>query len=140
MIKHSTGLATIAPAGTPTSFYDCYPLATPKQNSTYNHQMAQDAAVQVQSSIAGPGNAPFDNSCGVHSTSQPSVCINTANVCVCWAYSGTTTKLGSPPISYPGGYVDWNDVPADQTSGLENCYCPSPDYTSPPGGDPAWGN
>ncbi len=137
MIAHNNGLSRVAPAGTPTTFYDCYPIQTPAV-SPYPMQLALDAA--NQSSFANAMYPAFTTTCNVSGASQAIACIDTPTIGICWAYTGTTTKLGNPPASFPAGYVDFNNTPGD-TSGhpaLENYYCPSPDYTTPAGGDPSW--
>lgn len=70
------------------NYTDCYALATPGKPSTYDVNMALDAAA---SDTAQAGTASTGWTCGAGTNSVTSVCKTTGNgntgTCTCWAYA-----------------------------------------------------
>jgi hypothetical protein len=98
MIAHANGYG-----GT---YYDCYPVGTPGNASTYSSQIALDAA---NSDAAQSGMATIGWNCG----NVASVCKSVdpagkTGTCTCWAYTGS-----------PAGHTNFNNSGClcSQTSG-----------------------
>jgi hypothetical protein len=79
MISHDNGFG-----GT---YWDCHPRGTPGDSSTYNSQMAFDAASSYSAQSGTATTATCGSVSSVCKTSDPS---GTSGSCTCWAFTGAT--------------------------------------------------
>ncbi len=97
------------------NYSDCFPIGKPGDNTTYNQQMALDAANSDTSQTGTVGTGYYCGSSMSHTQDQ--VCKTagdgTTGTCTCWTYAGNGAGSGTAGHMYASSGV----------SGDSGCFC-----------------